>query len=122
MSRTVAFGRDILNAPDVDIEDLLACLSSTEVQQMVDELASDPDDKHVPASVRNAYRCSKEPTGPLDHTSLISYIKQEGLASPDKDEEVPYEAGVKRGKVKCKRPLTDQNKAMLYISRCLFPF
>ena len=52
MSRTVAFGRDILNAPDVDIEDLLACLSSSEVQQMVDELASDPDDKHVPPSVR----------------------------------------------------------------------
>ena len=101
MSRTIAFGRDILNAPDVDIEDLLAWLSSTEVQQMVDELASDPDDKHVPASVRNAYRCSKQPTGPLDHTSLISYIKQESLASPDKDEEVPYEAGVKRGKVKC---------------------
>ena len=52
MSRTVAFGRDILNAPDVDIEDLLACLSSTEVQEMLDELASDPDDKHVPPSVR----------------------------------------------------------------------
>ena len=65
MSRTVAFGRDILNAPDVDIEDLLACLSATEVQQMLDELASDPDDKHVPASVRNAYKCDKQPTGRL---------------------------------------------------------
>ena len=32
MSRTVAFGRDVLNAPDVDIEDLLACLSPSEVQ------------------------------------------------------------------------------------------
>ena len=70
MSRTVAFGRDILGAPDVDIEvkvpadkmkycvqsylcqDLLACLSSSEVQEMLDELASDPDDKHVPPSVR----------------------------------------------------------------------
>ena len=27
-------------------------MSSTEVQQMLDELASDPDDKHVPPSVR----------------------------------------------------------------------
>ena len=44
---------------------LLACLSSTEVQQMLDELASDPDDKHVPASVRNAYKCDKQPTGRL---------------------------------------------------------
>ena len=34
------------------LQDLLACLSSTEVQQMLDELASDPDDKHVPPSVR----------------------------------------------------------------------
>jgi len=99
MSRTVAFGRDILNAPDVDIEDLLACLSSTEVQQMLDELASDPDDKHVPPSVRNAYRCNKVATGPLNHTSLVSYIKQEGLASPDIEEEVPFQPGVKRGKV-----------------------
>ena len=56
-------------------QDLLACLAPTEVQQMLDELASDPDDKHVPASVRNAYRCEKQPTGPLDHTSLVSHIK-----------------------------------------------
>ena len=26
---------------------------------MLDELASDPDDKHVPPSVRNSYRCEK---------------------------------------------------------------
>ena len=48
---------------------------------------------------RNAYRCEKKSTGPLDHHGLISYIKQESLASPDKEEEVPFEAGVKRGKV-----------------------
>ena len=34
------------------LQDLLACLSPSDVQQMLDELASDPDDKHVPASVR----------------------------------------------------------------------
>ena len=28
--------------------------------------------------VRNAYRCSKTPTGPLDHHGLVSYIKQVG--------------------------------------------
>jgi len=99
MSRTVAFGRDVLNAPDVDIEDLLACLSSTEVQQMLDELASDPDDKHVPPSVRNSYRCEKKATGELNHRSLIKHIKEESLASPDKEEFVAFEAGVKRGKV-----------------------
>lgn len=99
MSRTVAFGRDILGAPDVDIEDLLACLSSSEVQQMLDELASDPDDKHVPPSVRNAYRCEKKATGELNHRSLIKHIKEESLASPDREDVVSFEAGVKRGKV-----------------------
>ena len=33
-------------------QDLLACLSPAEVQALLDELANDPDDKHVPASVR----------------------------------------------------------------------
>jgi len=99
MSRTVAFGRDILGAPDVDIEDLLACLSSSEVQEMLDELASDPDDKHVPPSVRNAYRCEKKATGELNHRSLIKHIKEESLASPDKEDVVSFEAGIKRGKV-----------------------
>mgnify|MGYP007015951724 CR=1 FL=1 len=28
--------------------------------------------------VRNAYRCSKTPTGPLDHHGLVYYIKQVG--------------------------------------------
>merc|ERR1711892_1589871 len=99
MSRTVAFGRDILGAPDVDIEDLLACLSSSEVQEMLDELASDPDDEHVPPSVRNAYRCEKKATGEVNHRSLINHIKEESLASPDKEDAVSFEAGIKRGKV-----------------------
>merc|ERR1711892_1643881 len=112
MSRTVAFGRDILGAPDVDIEDLLACLSSTEVQQMLDELASDPDDKHVPPSVKNAYRCEKKPTGTLDHHSLITHIKEESLASPDKEELVSFEAGIKRGKVFVPTFTTEEQEEM----------
>jgi len=99
MSRTVAFGRDVLSAPDVDIEDLLACLSPSEVGAILEELASDPDDKHVPASVRNSYRCEKDPTGRLDRRSLITHIRNDALASPDIEEEVEFEAGMKRGKV-----------------------
>ena len=34
-------------------------LFSTKVVELLDELASDPDDKHVPPSVRNSYRCEK---------------------------------------------------------------
>ena len=66
MSRTLHFGRDILSAPDVDLEDLLSALAPSEVNQLVEEMAADPDDKHLPASVRTAYKCSKQPTGPLN--------------------------------------------------------
>ena len=33
--------------------------STNKVVELLDELASDPDDKHVPPSVRNSYRCEK---------------------------------------------------------------
>ncbi len=72
------FGRDVLNAPDVDFEDLLSALSPSEVQALVDEMASDPDDKHLPPSVRNAYRCDKKSTGKLNRDRLINHINEEG--------------------------------------------
>ena len=78
MSRTIAFGRDVLGSADVDLEDLLGQLTGDEVQSLVDEMASDPDDKHLPASVRNSYRCNKEPTGKLNRDSLITHINEEG--------------------------------------------
>lgn len=37
---------------EVDLEDLLAALSPEEVSHLVDEMAADPDDKHMPASAR----------------------------------------------------------------------
>ena len=81
MSRTVAFGRDVMEAQEAqefDLETLLGNLGASEVQALVDEMASDPDDKHLPASVRNSYRCDKEPTGALNRDSLITYINEEG--------------------------------------------
>jgi len=93
------FGRDVLAAPDVDLEDLLSALAPSEVTQLVDEMAADPDDKHLPASVRTAYRCEKQPTGGLNRDSLINYINEEGIKAPDKEEMVPFELGKKRGKV-----------------------
>jgi len=99
MSRTMHFGRDVLSAPDVDLEDLLSALAPSEITQLVDEMAADPDDKHLPASVRTAYRCAKEPTGELNRDSLINHINQEGLNAPSQEEKVPFEKGKKRGKV-----------------------
>ena len=50
-------------------------------------------------AIRNAYRCEKKATGELNHRSLIKHIKEESLASPDREDIVSFEAGVKRGKV-----------------------
>ena len=38
------------------MEDLLAALSPEEVSHLVDEMAADPDDKHMPASARSGRR------------------------------------------------------------------
>ena len=98
MSRTVAFGKEVLDSGE-DLEDLLAALTGDEVTALVDEMASDPDDIHLPASVRNSYRCSKAPTGALNRDSLINHINEEGMKAPSKEDIVPFEAGKKRGNV-----------------------
>ena len=89
----------ILIVDEVDLEDLLHALSPEEVAHLVDEMAADPDDKHMPASARTAYRCEKEPTGELNRDTLINYINEIALNTPDKEEKVKFEPGVKRGKV-----------------------
>jgi len=112
MSRTLHFGRDILDAPDIDIEELLGLLSPKDIQSLVDEMAADPDDKHLPASVRTAYRCGKDPTGPLNRDSLINHINEEGIKAPVKEEKVPFEPGKKRGKVYVPKYSEDELEAM----------
>merc|ERR1719458_2074502 len=44
-------------------------------------------------------RCEKDPTGDLNRDSLINHINEIALNTPDKEEKVKFEAGVKRGKV-----------------------
>merc|ERR1711890_197847 len=84
---------------EVDLEELMAALSAEELANLVDEMAADPDDKHMPASVRTAYRCEKEATGELNRDSLINCINEIALNTPDKEEKVKFEPGIKRGKV-----------------------
>jgi len=84
---------------EVDLEALMASLSPAELQALVDEMAADPDDVHIPASVRTAYRCEKEPTGELNRDSLINCINEIALNTPDKEEKEQFELGKKRGKV-----------------------
>ena len=51
------------------------------------------------ACCRTAYRCEKEPTGELNRDTLINHINEIALNTPDAEEKVKFEAGVKRGKV-----------------------
>merc|ERR1711926_61585 len=90
----------------------MASLSPTELQALVDEMAADPDDVHIPASVRTAYRCEKEPTGDLNRDSLINCINEIALNTPDKEEKVKFEPGVKRGKVYVPKYNEEQLAAM----------
>jgi len=90
----------VLEPPNLDdLEDLLSQLNEEEVQLMVDEMASDPDGVHLPASVRNSYRCNKPSTGELNRDSLIKHINDEGLNAKPVEEIVPFELGKKRGKI-----------------------
>merc|ERR1711992_147065 len=94
------FTSAVLEPPNLDdLEDLLSQLNEDEVQLMVDEMASDPDDVHLPASVRNSYRCNKASTGELNRDSLIKHINDEGLNAKPQEEIVPFELGKKRGKI-----------------------
>jgi len=42
MSRTIHFGRDILDSPDINLEELLNLMSAKDIQALVDEMAADP--------------------------------------------------------------------------------
>ena len=59
-------------------------------------MAADPDDKHMPASVRTAYRCEKDPTGDLNRDSLINHINEIALNTPDTEEKVKFEAAARQ--------------------------
>jgi len=97
---------------EVDLEELMASLSPAELQALVDEMAADPDDVHIPASVRTAYRCEKEATGELNRDHLIGHINDIALNTPDQEEKVKFEAGVKRGKVFVPQYNEEQMEAM----------
>ena len=47
---------------------------------------------------RTAYRCEKEATGELNRDTLINYINEIALNTPDAEEKVKFEPGLMRGK------------------------
>ena len=70
------------------------------LQQLLCDIADmDPDNTMLPVGFRQRDQTAKEPTGELSRDKLMNFLEEEGAAVPDKEEEVAYEAGTKRGKV-----------------------
>jgi len=90
----------------------MASLTPAEIQALVDEMAADPDDVHIPASVRTAYRCEKDPTGDLNRDHLIGHINDIALNTPDTEDKVKFEAGLVRGKVYVPQYNDEEREAM----------
>lgn len=70
------------------------------LQQLVCDIADmDPDNTMLPVGFRQRDQTVKEPTGELNRDTLMTFLEEEGSAIPDKEEEVPFVAGTKKGKV-----------------------
>lgn len=96
MATTKLFGKDLSQYEDLDIDDILEQLSPEELEMLAGEV--DPDDSLIPPSERNAYKCDKEATGPLDRKKLIDHINDQALNEPDRPDLVPFVPGTVRGK------------------------
>jgi len=78
-----------------DIDDLIGALSPEELK----ELSSvDPDDSSLPPSMRCLYNCEKNITGEVDRDKMLTHLKEEAVAIPDKEERVEFVPGTIRGK------------------------
>jgi len=97
--------RDILDQERLkylalDEEELLEGLSDGEIKQLALDLEDlDPDHQLLPAGLRQRDQTDKNPTGPLDRDQLLNFIEEESKKIEDKEDLVPYQAGVKRGKI-----------------------
>ncbi len=99
MSRTTITGssRDPkMDWNELDVDELVDRLTPGEIQKLLDEC--DPDDPHIPPSMRCNYKCEKKDTGPLNRQKLLDFINDQALNTPDIPDVVPYVAGTVRGK------------------------
>eukprot|EP00094_Tigriopus_californicus_P010679 TCALIF_10298-PA protein Name:"Similar to TMOD1 Tropomodulin-1 (Homo sapiens)" AED:0.15 eAED:0.15 QI:0/0/0/0.66/0.5/0.66/3/0/357 len=100
MSRMVMIGSSRDPKPDplqeLDIDELVERLTPGEIQRLLDEC--DPDDPHIPPSMRSNYKCEKSSTGPLNRKALMDFINEQALNTPDIPDVVPFVPGTVRGK------------------------
>lgn len=116
MSRTVSTTapllkskKDVGGLSELDIDELVERLSPGEIQKLLDEC--DPDDPHIPPSMRSNYKCDKQPTGALDRQKLLDFIHEQALNTPDIPDLVPHVPGTVRGKRWVPPPKQQQQSA-----------
>lgn len=84
----------------IDETKIMNEMEEDELQQLLCDIADmDPDNTMLPAGYRQRDQTTKDPTGELDRDKLMSSLEETALEIPDKEEEVPFVAGTKKGKV-----------------------
>lgn len=94
---SLLYGKDLKEYENIPIEDLLNQLTEEELEQLSNDV--DPDDSHIPPSLRCREQTKKSPTGPLDRKKLLEFLKNYALNQEDWPENKPFQPGVKRGSV-----------------------
>lgn len=89
------YGKDLSEYANIPIEDLLNQLTEEELEQLSNDV--DPDDPHIPPSMRCKEQTKKGPTGPLDRQKLLQYLKKYAMEQEDWPENKPFQMGTKRG-------------------------
>ncbi|CAF1237156.1 unnamed protein product [Adineta steineri] len=94
-----------------DFDSLLAVLSAEELDSINDLV--DPENSYLPASDRCKPQTTKDPTGQYDRKKLLEFLTEQGQKEKDWDEQKPYVAGEKKGKVweppAVVKPTTDED-------------
>ncbi|KAK0424034.1 hypothetical protein QR680_008468 [Steinernema hermaphroditum] len=91
------YGRDLRDYDDNDLENLLSKLTPEELEDLNNDF--DPDNSLLPPSQRCRNQTEKEPTGPFQREKLLQFLEESAKKEEDWEEAVPYNPGVKRGKV-----------------------
>lgn len=92
---------------ELDVDEIVDQLTPGEIQSLLDEC--DPDDPHIPPSLRCNYKCDKTPQAPLDKQKLQDFLNDQALSIPDIQDPVPYVSGTVRGKKWVPPPMPKDN-------------
>ncbi|XP_053208207.1 tropomodulin-like [Panonychus citri] len=94
---SLLYGKELKEYDNIPIEDLLNQLTEDEIDELINDV--DPDDSHIPPSLRCREQTKKAPTGPLNRAKLLEFLKNFALNQEDWPENKPFQPGVKRGAV-----------------------